>query len=88
MNEKGKGRVVNGDFVSKVEYKIEINREFTSSGTPLGMHINLYLFNRLPEIPLSDTAYTLELEDGQRILRFVVRSIGVFEPTMGITART
>jgi hypothetical protein len=88
MNEQGAGRVTNeadSAFVSNVKYAITFRREFTREGAPLGLDISLVLSNRTPEIPLSMAAYTLELEDKHRTLKFFTRSIGVFAPTGGIT---
>jgi hypothetical protein len=84
MNKHGKGRVVgDGGFISTVRYQIEIEQQFTPTGTPTFKQITLNLFDRTPEIPLSETPYTLEMEGGQT-LKFFVRSIGVYEPTGGI----
>ncbi len=84
MTEQGKGRVMHDDgFVSTVRYEITSYREFSPSGAPTFIRMKLNLFDRSPEIPLSETAFTLELEDG-RTLNFYVRSRGVYEPTGGI----
>lgn len=84
MTYEGRGRVTgeNG-FISVVRYRVAMEQKFTDSGTPNYKRITLDFPERSAEIPLSITAFTLEMEDEQA-LSFFVRSQGVFEPTGGI----
>jgi hypothetical protein len=81
MAAEGKGRVVHADgFIADVKYKIVNSQEFSLAGTPTFKSRKLYLFDCSPEIPFAATAFTLEMDNGEK-LNFFVRRFGEFEPT-------